>query len=249
MFVDASLRSVPALFDLESACTALADTNPEVLDEHAQQLRGKIWSFGARFYDQFLEQRFGNTFKGIFLFSAADYTCFRLDYSTAEGRAAARPAGHWDYADIAYRQIGSPNPCVSQARLSELRALGLSNAEMIPSDALFIVNPESSCWDGAVQGNKTTRLLHWGIGDWPARPRQHIPPEVSVGSYDVVFLQSDQSGYYCAARLALALAHSEGIVVVKSRAALLPSASFLSAGNARPLLIGEDVDYNAFVRL
>jgi len=197
---------------------------------------------GAIFYEQFLEQKLGEDFKGVFLFSAGDPISFRTDFLTTE---PAKPLGHWDYVDNDFRYNGETN----LKTIRKLKSYGIENPEVIiPYGGSWhsrIDTPGGlDCWRRFMHGNKSTRLIGWGIGKWNER-KNSVPPELEVGNYDVVYSESNQIGD--SEDFFVDLAKPGGYIVLgaseEGRRALLDT------GKVKPLLLSPDMDDNLFQKI
>lgn len=214
----------------------VSDDITKKLVEHRSK---KIRKTEAAFFSKMLQRRLGEDFKGIFLFSCCDPVIFHMYFDNENLGEIPKRLGNWDYADIAYAQEPQKlNPEMMSLR----KGNGLLNPELIPAGGEGFVLPASNYrWELATSGNKTTRLVHWSIGDWPLRDSMQMPKEIVPGSYDVVFFQSDCSGQKCAPALSIDLAKEWGFIVTRPHLAKLVMEK---SEKIKPLLVSDALDYN-----
>jgi len=196
----------------------------------------------TRFYAQFIEQTLGTDFKGVFPFSSSDWVCFMIDYIT---RKEIKKFGHWDYADSSF----SKSDDISEKLAEQFRAMGIVNPERIPVSSLMTAKrSEARQWEIATIGNKTTRLVGVHFGHWPIHEGD-LPEELKLGSYDIGFLQSDQTGTKLAPEIICDLVRQGGFVVAHAKNLLTNHQRMMQTRKLVPLLYSGNLQYNLYQKI
>lgn len=203
----------------------------------------------AAFYGQFVEQALGDDFRGVFPYSAGDPLSFMRDYDSSPQREPRR-LGRWDYVDEDFCRRHELPPELA----AQLRGCGIQNPERINPEGGF-EHPKAgdvSRWAWALSGNKSTRLIGWAIGTWPLTTQGKpvpVPPEIKVGSYDLAYIESDQSSWGCGPDLVCDLVRVGRYVVANNRYAQTGYERMMKTGKLKPLLVLDESTCNLYERI